>query len=550
MNLLERHDALFRLEQASLDERRSAFLERAGRQLLVALHEATLGKPFEDIVEDEFQEVKPDTARHIYLSVCFLNRFDVPVRAGIISRVHGIRFTEFRDRFFKPLEGLVFTSYDSRTRDFVYTTRHPHIAEIVVERALARENERLDLYLEMLNYLNIDYDADRRAFRRLVQGRSILSEFADHPAAQRVYTVARLKVGEDPYLLHQMAIYEMQRPNGNLSRAAEFLSRARILSPQDRTITHSLAELHLKRADDAPNHLEFQVHVTEAQKLAKTLAGPSAIASYGFHTLAKSHIVRIRRIVSYESEELDDVAFGQVIKDVEEILQQGLQKFPYDPYLLSAESDLGTLLSDDVRARKSLESAFQKNAHNPFIVARLGKVLERNGQLDEALGVYRTALASGVRDRQVHFNYAKLLVDNEDNNGMEAEYHLRRSFTEGDVNLEAQFLYARQLYVNGNIDEAQARFRRIQTVSANPVTKKTIRGIICEKGEARKFTGRIVALHSDYGFVIRDGTADRVFLHISNVSEVLWNELEVNSRLYFAIGFNFWGTAAIEVSLE
>ncbi len=550
LNLLETHDALFRLEQASREQRQSAFLERAGRQLLVALHEATLGKPFEDIVEDEFHEVRPDYARQIYLGICFLNRYDVPVRAGIISRVYGVRFTEFRERFFEPLEGLVFTTYDGRTRDYVYETRHPHIAEIVVEKALSGENDRLDIYLQTINSLNIDYDADRRAFRRLVQGRSILDAFANHSAAEQVYNIARLRAGEDSYLLHQMAIYEMQRPNGNLNQAAEYLSRARILAPQDRTITHSLAELHLKRAENAPNYLEFQSRIREAQVLARSLTGSSAVVSHGYHTLAKSHIAQIRRIISDEPEGLNEVSFSETIKDVEEVLQQGLQKFPYDSYLLATESDLGTLLSDDVRARKALELAFQKNAHNPFIVARLGKVLERNGLIGEALEVYKAALDSSVSDKQVHFSFAKLLIEQGDGNGTEAEYHLRRAFTEGDSNREAQFLYARQLYVNGKIEEAQPRFRQLQALSVNPVTKRTIRGTIRENGEVKKFTGRIGNLYFDYGFVFRDGTADRVYLHITNVGESLWNRLGSNTRLTFAIGFNFWGATAIEVSLE
>ena len=35
-------------------------------------------------------------------------------------------------------------------------------------------------------------------------------------------------------------------------------------------------------------------------------------------------------------------------------------------------------------------------------------------------------------------NYAKLLIDSNDESGMDIEYHLRRSFTDGDGNTEAQ----------------------------------------------------------------------------------------------------------------
>ena len=142
--LLEHNRALFRLAQFSEEERRAEFVERAGRQLLVALHEATLGKPFEDIIADEYAEIRPDTAKSMYLGVCFLNRYNVSVRAGIVSRVYGVRFTEFKQRFFQPLESLVFSRYDQRTRDYVYETRHPHIAEIVVERALFRRRRQFE----------------------------------------------------------------------------------------------------------------------------------------------------------------------------------------------------------------------------------------------------------------------------------------------------------------------------------------------------------------------------------------------------------------------
>jgi len=44
LGLLEKHRSLGVLERKSTQEREEAFKQRAGRQLLVALHEATLGR--------------------------------------------------------------------------------------------------------------------------------------------------------------------------------------------------------------------------------------------------------------------------------------------------------------------------------------------------------------------------------------------------------------------------------------------------------------------------------------------------------------------------
>ncbi len=251
LKLLEEHRALGTLEHMGQEERRKAFEERAGRQLLVALHEATLGKPFEDIIEDEYAHIQPEQACRVYLTICVLNRLNVRVRAGIISRLHGVAFEDFRTRLFSPLEHVVHASFDRILRDYTYETRHPHIAEIVFERVLRSAEERYDAYVRCLRALNIDYSDDRIAYRRMLRGRNLLELFADHEHVRGIYALARTVIGEEAYLLHQMAIYEMHRPNGNLHEAGELLERAQRLAPRDVSIQHSVSERHLKAAEAA-----------------------------------------------------------------------------------------------------------------------------------------------------------------------------------------------------------------------------------------------------------------------------------------------------------
>ena len=343
--LLEQHRALFRLEDRSKDERKAAFRDRAGRQLLVALHEATLGKPFEDIIADEYSEITPELAKSIYLGVCFLNRYDVPVRAGLINRIFDIRFTEFQKRFFRPLQSLVFTDYDPRTRDYVYITRHPHIAEIVVDRALTNTRDKLDMHLRMLGSMNIDYNADRTAFRKLVRGRTLLDQFPDHQMVNAVYNTCYKKFGVEPYLLQQEAVYEMNRPNGNLQKAANLLNKARLLIPHDRSIIHSLAELQLRRSANARSKLEAESFLREAERLSRPLATAGAVSPYGFNTLGKVQLERLRMLMEGDASQSSEFAYSDGVRAVEEVIQQGLQKFPGDTYLLDLEAQLATLLA-------------------------------------------------------------------------------------------------------------------------------------------------------------------------------------------------------------
>src|SRR5690606_19372890 len=88
VDLLEQHDCLGpNLQSKSRDERIQQFEQKAGRQLLLALHEATMGRRFEDILLDEYHRIYPQVAQQLYRTVCILNRMNVPVRAGLIARV-------------------------------------------------------------------------------------------------------------------------------------------------------------------------------------------------------------------------------------------------------------------------------------------------------------------------------------------------------------------------------------------------------------------------------------------------------------------------------
>ena len=88
LDLLDRHDCLGLLKEKRREDQVKAFAERADRQLLVALHELTQGKPFEEIILAEHQRVYPEQARQLYLDIATMrcinlqSKFErVPYRA-------------------------------------------------------------------------------------------------------------------------------------------------------------------------------------------------------------------------------------------------------------------------------------------------------------------------------------------------------------------------------------------------------------------------------------------------------------------------------------
>jgi hypothetical protein len=216
------------------------FEQQAGRQLLVALHEATMGIPFEDILVHEYDSIRPVAAQQLYLTVCVLNRLNVSVRAGLIARVHDLQFEDFRERLFSPLEHVVKAEEHPGTRDYLYSARHPEIAQIVFERLLRSPKERYNEYVRIIANLNLAYSTDRSSLRGLLKAKALHDFFPDYQDVKGLFEVAKNIGPREAFILQQQANYERIRPNGNLIQAETILQQAKELDPRDTTLVHTL----------------------------------------------------------------------------------------------------------------------------------------------------------------------------------------------------------------------------------------------------------------------------------------------------------------------
>jgi cold shock CspA family protein len=539
--LLERHHALgAHLEGLTLEERRKELSEHAGRQLLVALHEATLGIPFESILVDEFNKITPFEAQRLYQTVCVLNRLNVPVRAGLVARVHGIPFEQFEKRFFAPLEHVVFAQRDETTQDYHYRARHPHIADVVFLKVLKTVEERFDCYIRCLKALNVSYSVDWKAFWQMVRARNLLDLFPDLQMVKAVFTAARETVGEDAHLLHQMGIYEMNRPDGDLAEASRALHRAEVLARHDPSIRHSIAELKLKADDRSRTPLEKSKLLREAAEISASLIHGEKTDSYAHHTLVK---VEIRELEDGLAAGAPEAEIEALVKDAESRLFDAQQEFPGDSHLLDAESRLAEILKDNARATNALSKAFDANPRNAIIAVRLARQLERSGSTEKAADILRKALDANTNDSRLHYTYARLLMATTPEDGDNIAYHLRRAFKDGDDSFEAQLLYGRQLFLNGNFDESRSLFRRLSAIRVAPEIKNRLLHPI----RGRRFEGRMSRPQGSYAFITRDGPSDQIYVHATNVPVDTWEVLTMGMRVRFSIAFSLCGVNAFDL---
>lgn len=545
---LEKNNALGVLAGKSMDERQRAFLEYADRQLLVAMYEITSGKPFQDIVYDEYRNIVNEQARRIYLTICSLNRLGVPVRAGLVNRICGVSFADFKERFFLPLQSIVITEEYKAAMDMAYRARHPWIAEVVFERAVGTEADRFDLYIAMLKALDVGYTADRTAFREMIRSRNLLDMFSSPKLVFELFDVALANNDRDAYVLQQRAIYEMKRANGNLARAFDLLSKARELLPNDKSILHSMSELELARARVAESSVEKSKHREQAGRYAAMLTGSSADSGHGHSTLVKIALEKFQETLKSNAVSDEDLAAGA--KAVETALNAGLQRFRSDEYLLTMEAEFASLLRNDAKAIKSLEKAFSINPASVFVSKSLGRVYEIAGDVGKAREVLLAAKRLVPGDKSLNASLARLLDRYYPEESLESELCWRRSFTTGDANFAYQFSYGRRLYLNGKKQEAAAIFKDLRLARVSREVKAALAGWVYEGKQIKKHRGNVIRREDNYAWVALAGEVRGIFLGRNHVPEGRWGDLQVGDSIEFALAFNYLGPAASITRLD
>jgi tetratricopeptide (TPR) repeat protein len=541
VTLLERHKSLGHLAPLSPAERRSALSDRAGRQLLVALHEATLGRPFQEIILDEYHSIATEEARSFYLSVCILHQLRVDVRAGFIARVHGIPLEEFYARLAQPLESIVFARRSERLQDYCYVSRHALIAQMVAEGVLVDPDIRMAEYSRIVSFLDPDFEGDRIALRSLVQANHLLRFFSAPELPRQLFEMAQERDLQGYILLQQRAIFEMKCPDGDLSVAEKYLADAESRAPHDPAVQHSLVELDLRRSRDQRISIARRVMLRQrVKRRARAIIEKRGDQSHPFHSLLLVLLDEIEEVLGVASASgSDDTTL--FVSEFEECLSRGLNRFPGDEYLLSAEAKMSELLGNSARSMQALQKAFSGSSNaSPYVALRLAKQYMRASRTDDARGTLRASFEANPLNKDVAFELGKFIAGPSLTGADEARFYLRKAFIRGDTNFEAQFYFAAAACVAGSWDEARPIFQSLRSASVHDSIKRRVR-----LRTHLECLGVVTSLVSNGSFVRDDKTGFEAYVPDGEISGS--QRVRRGARVQFHLAFNFFGPVAVNL---
>ena len=194
---------------------------------------------------------------------------------------------------------------------------------------------------------------------------------------------------------------------------------------------------------------------------------------------------------------------------------------------------------------------FKANPRSDVVATRLAEYYIRNGKRQEAEEVLKKCREQNPGSKRVHLEMAKMFLDsNEEANKDAISFHLKRSFTEGDTNYQAQTLYARHQFLFGNRSEADRLFRSLSAQPFAPQIRTRLWGEIRNSaGAIIEYQGQVNNRQDSICFVTIPELASSVFLHFSQFSRADWESLTLNTSIRCNIAFTVRGPCGINARI-
>jgi len=315
------------------NEQVALFREQSGRELLVAMIQATSGKKFSEKVIEEFLELSTEQAR-IYGLVAVSSSF----RFGMSSQDILIALADETNASLNAIETLISRKLLRRGSDGTVFLRHRVIAEVV--RDYLQTNGFLSAILQGLAAVAASRSVELRQSGS--RARRILRSILNHDflirslgieSTRNLYGSLEEILSWDHHYWLQRGSFEVER--GDLSLAQNFLSQARGLAPEDPYVETEWAYLLFSQANANPTGSSAEQAVEDATAILQVqMNQPNRRDGYAFHVMGSQGLAWSRRGIHSKAEKI------RYLRQLHDDVQRGVGKSPSSRDLVQLRDDI------------------------------------------------------------------------------------------------------------------------------------------------------------------------------------------------------------------
>ena len=331
--VLDENNRLGALRGKPLDEQREILRRQCGRQLLIAMIEATSGRKFEEKAIQEWTDLEGPSAT-IYAIIAVAHSFRFPLEREELLMASGDPSNEALN-IIRQLVGRHILA--SRSNGLVLA-RHRVIAEIL--RDELQKQGRIGSVLSGLAFMAASKVS--RDMRRSARPWRMLRQFINHDYLLRTVDLEQTRnlYGQLEPMLSWDFHYWLQRGSlevevGDLNMARHFLSQARSIEGEDPFVENEWAYLLFREAIEAPGAGDAATLVEEAIAILEDLIERHAhLDAHPYHVLGSQGLSWSRRGIANSQKK------AQFLQKLRNTVQAGFKKHPAATELRQLHEDI------------------------------------------------------------------------------------------------------------------------------------------------------------------------------------------------------------------
>jgi SIR2-like domain len=537
LDALQSQNALGVLGELEPSLRFSIIKERHEQQLLVAMREATEGRGFDAIIEDEYRNIADDFGRRLYAAVCCFYRLRVLVRVEVLARLLGCTSVELYERLTPSLEGVLRWEVVDESGTEVARARHHSIAEIVWNRAV-EAGERDDLILSGLQSLNLAYRQDARAFEAFVRNDRLVDALLTFEVKTHFFETAMRKDPDNAYVRQHYARMLLREEKPEIALAQ--IEQAIAMAPAVRVLRHSKAGILRHMALVSESDEIARRRLVQSEEAYRETFSPARRDAYTYQGLAELYFGWAKRMGNEESAEYLTKAEGVIndgLKAVRPNERDGL-------WIVSAA--IQRFLGDTPAGVVALEKAVADNPASVVGRYLLGFAYLRSDRPADAVSVLKPLIEQHPEEFRAAVIYAKALECLGEPYSR-AIAILKLSTTDGLKDSRFIATLGGMLTMDGEFTQAESIFSQARRTGFGSKELARIEYVPNHDGNsAPRLEGRIISVRPAYAFIQVPGYLD-FFLPGSRMGR---RRLEVGMKLSFTPSFSARGGEATNVTFE
>ncbi len=447
--LLRENDELNHLANLSYEMQIAAIKKNYSSELLVTIREATEGKSFDAIIEDEFRGINSDFSQKAYLTVCCFYQHGAYIRQSILANILNVEEKELYELTHANTDGImIYDCLDEENGIYALRARHRIISQIVWERC-GEQSLKQQITQDALDNLNLYYNVDKLAFKAFICSDHFIDSLKTLEDKTKFFDRAINKDPDNPYVRQHYArmLLRAHKMNLALSQIEESLS----INKSARILYHTKGLILSEMMKESPLDIARKRLLQSEDCFNQALAMYSK-DEYSYQGLAQLYLNWAKLISQIsEQEETDYIA------KAENVINIGLKKVKQKESLLIESSKIQDYLNEQSSRIHCLEKALKENGNSMIVRFLLARAYRQNKRYQEAVDILKPVIILDHSEYRafIEYTYAVLALGC---SYAEAISILKQATLYGYSDPRFISLYGGVLFMNKNFKESKDVF--------------------------------------------------------------------------------------------